>query len=155
MDSVYSNAYFTICAADGDNNNAGLRALHNQNVPREPSGTTVQKPHQNIVQYSREFSLMTTQPTETYIRESAWDTRAWTFQERLLSARNLIFAAGRAYFHCRRTARSVHIVTEHESVGWSIEFKDSPLLMLHKLRYQPLSVYKQALELYMGRKLSR
>jgi hypothetical protein len=155
MDSVYGNAYFTICAADGDNNNAGLRALHNQHIHREQTGSTVQKPHQNIVQYSREFSLMTTQPAETYIRESAWDTRAWTFQERLLSARNLIFTAGRVYFQCRRTARSVDIVTEHESVGWSIEFKDSPLLMLHKLRYQPLSVYKQALELYMVRKMSR
>jgi hypothetical protein len=148
MDVVYGNAYLTICAADGDNSNAGLRGLHS-------SSSTSNSRHlgQNIAHYSREIRLMATQPAENFIRKSAWDTRGWTFQERLLSVRNVIFVAGRMYFQCRCTARSCDIITEDESAGWSIEFKDSPLLMLQKLTDQPLSVYKKSLELYMTRNL--
>jgi hypothetical protein len=98
---------------------------------------------------------MSTQPAENYIRKSVWNTRGWTFQERLLSPRNLIFTAGRMYFQCRCTARSADIITEDDAAGWSIEFKDSPLLMLQKLHTRPLSVYKQALELYMTRQLTQ
>jgi len=151
MDVVYGNAYLTICAADGNNSNAWLRGLHGMSAfdsrPDRPES-------QNIEQYDQNIRLMCTQPVENYIRHSAWNTRGWTFQERLLSARNLIFVAGRMYFQCRCVARSVDIFTEYDSAEWSIEFKDSPLLMLHKLPYQPLSVYKQSLQLYMNRELT-
>jgi hypothetical protein len=143
MDLVYGNAYLTICAADGQDANAGLQGLH-------PS----LQPTQIIEQYSPEVRLMATQPAENYIRQSVWNTRAWTFQERLLSKRTLIFVSGRVYFQCRCTARSVDIITEDESAGWSIEFIDSPLLMLQQLSDSPLSVYKKALELYMTRNLT-
>jgi hypothetical protein len=59
------------------------------------------------------------------------------------------------FFQCRCTARSVDIHTEHENAGWSIEFKDSPPLMLKKLDQQPLWVYKRSLELYMTKNLTR
>lgn len=149
MDLVYGSAYLTICAADGDNSNAGLRGLHGS-----VSQNSTRSIRQTIAQYNREIRLMSTQPVENYIRHAAWNTRGWTFQERLLSPRNLIFTAGRMYFQCRCTARSVDIITEDESAGWSIEFKDSPLLMLQKLSHQPLAVYKQSLELYMRRELT-
>jgi hypothetical protein len=151
MDVVYGNAYLTICAADGSNSIAGLKGLHGM-------GAFDSRPDcsedQNIEQYDQNIRLMCTQPVENYIRHSAWNTRGWTFQERLLSARNLIFVAGRMYFQCRCVARSVDIITEDDSAEWSIEFKDSPLLMLRKLPYQPLSVYKQSLQLYMMRDLT-
>jgi hypothetical protein len=143
MDLVYGNAYLTICAADGQDANAGLQGLH-------PTTT----PTQIIEQYSPEVRLMSTQPAENYIQQSAWNTRAWTFQERLLSKRTLIFVNGRVYFQCRCTARSVDIITEDESAGWSIEFINSPMLMLQQLSDAPLSVYKKALELYMTRNLT-
>jgi hypothetical protein len=150
MDQVYGNAYLTICAADGDNAGAGLRILN-------PEHTLIQEHmlNQNITQYNRDIRLMSTQPAENYIRKSAWNTRGWTFQERLLSPRNLIFIAGRMYFQCRYTARSVDIISEDESAGWSVEFHDSPLRMLQKLSTRPLAIYKQVLELYMRRKLTQ
>lgn len=145
MDLVYGNAYLTICAADGENANAGLRGL-------DPSDRSM--PPQIIEQYSPEVRLMSTMPAENYIRQSVWNTRAWTFQERLVSARNLIFVGGRVYFQCRCTARSIDIITEDESAGWSIEFIQSPLLMLQLLPNDPLLVYKKSLELYMTRNLT-
>jgi hypothetical protein len=142
MNVVYGNAYFTICAADGTDANAGLRALHN------PSQ------QQNIAFYSRDIRLKCLQPAEHYIRNSTWNTRGWTFQERLLSPRTLIFTERRMFFQCRRTARSVDVITEDENAGWSMEFRDSPSLMLEKLPGQPLLVYKESLQLYMKRKLT-
>lgn len=145
MDLVYGNAYLTICAADGQDANAGLQGLHRADRSA---------PEQVIEQYSPEVRLMSTQPAENYIRQSHWNTRAWTFQERLLSTRTLIFVNGRIYFQCRCTARSSDIITEDPSAGWSIEFIESPLLMLGQLSEAPLSVYKKALELYMMRNLT-
>ena len=145
MDIVYGNAYLTICAADGENANAGLKGLYGSKV----HGAN------NIAQYSRDLRLLSTQPAENYIKHSKWNTRGWTFQERLLSPRNVIFASGRVFFQCRCCARSIDIITEHETAGWSIEFKDSPMLMVNKLTTHPLTVYKKSLELYMTRKLSR
>jgi hypothetical protein len=151
MDIVYGSAYLTICAADGDNSNAGLKGLHSS---VSMNNTREDLRRQNIAQYNQDIRLMSTQPAENYIKHSPWNTRGWTFQERLLSARNIIFVAGRMYFQCRCTARSCDIITEDEDAGWSIEFKDSPLLMLADLSRQPLSVYKKSLELYMTRKLT-
>lgn len=144
MNVVYGNAYFTICAADGDDAMAGLKAL--KNVPETSK--------QNIVMYNKNLRLKCIQPAEHYIRQSKWDTRGWTFQERLLSPRTLIFVGGRMFFQCRCTARSVDIMTENEDAGWSIEFSLSPSLMLRKLPHQPLLVYKEALQLYMKRELT-
>lgn len=154
MDQVYGNAYLTICAADGDGAGAGLQILNPERSQAERA-TSEQSNSQNITQYDRNLRLMSTQPAENYIRKSVWNTRGWTFQERLLSPRNLIFTAGRMYFQCRCTARSADIISEDDSAGWSIEFKDSPLLMLQKLSTRPLAVYKQALELYMTRQLTQ
>ncbi|KAF2470487.1 HET-domain-containing protein, partial [Lindgomyces ingoldianus] len=142
MNIVYGNAYFTICAADGTHANAGLRAL--QDPPR----------YQNIAFYGGGVRLKCLRPAEHYIRNSTWNTRGWTFQERLLSPRTLIFADGRMFFQCRCTARSMDIITEDENAGWSVEFRDSPSLILQKLYSQPLLVYKEALQLYMKRKLT-
>lgn len=144
MDMVYGNAYLTICAADGQDANAGLMALHSNLPP----------PTQIIERYNPEVRLMSTVPAETYVRQSKWNQRAWTFQERLLSKRNLIFVGGRVYFQCRYTARSNDIITEDKSAGWSIEFIESPMLMLQQLPSDPLTVYKRSLELYMTRELS-
>jgi hypothetical protein len=67
MDVVYGNAYLTICAADGDNSNVGLRGLHSSSS----TGNT-RFLRQNIAQYNREIRLMSTQPAENFIRNSAW-----------------------------------------------------------------------------------
>ncbi|RDL36739.1 uncharacterized protein BP5553_06091 [Venustampulla echinocandica] len=154
MDQVYGNAYLTICAADGDDARSGLRILNTDPLVADGNAKE-QSLSQNISQYSPNVRLMSNQPAENYIRKSVWNTRGWTFQERLLSPRNLIFTAGRMFFQCRCTARSPDIISEDESAGWSIEFKDSPLLMLQELPSRPLSVYKQALELYMARRLTQ
>ncbi|KAH8660916.1 heterokaryon incompatibility protein-domain-containing protein [Tricladium varicosporioides] len=144
MDLIYGNAILTICAADGEAS-AGLRAIRSES--------------HNIQQLRRTVApgldLMITRPPEMYIRESKWNERAWTFQERLLSRRCLIFANGRVYFQCRSTVMSEDIYADRKGAGWSLDLVDAPLQMFRQLNNRAFQVYMKCVELYTQRKLTQ
>ncbi|KAF9871993.1 hypothetical protein CkaCkLH20_10625 [Colletotrichum karsti] len=143
MDLIYGNAALTICAADGDASE-GLKAMK----PEE----------RNKTQYKRavipRLDLMVTRPPEIYIRASEWNERAWTFQERLLSRRCLIFTNGRVYFQCRSTGMSEDIFGDQKGAGWSLDLVDAPMQMFRQLNNRAFWVYMKCVELYTERKLS-
>lgn len=143
MDQVYGNAYLTICAADNPNASAGLMAL-------DPSKRRFQ---QHVEECLPGLSLMVSHPAETYIQQSVWNFRAWTFQERLLSKRCLIFTSGRVYYQCRSTTMSEDIV-EQKNAGWSIELVNAPLQILRDLSIQAPQVYTKCVRLYTLRSLT-
>ncbi len=143
MDQVYGNAYLTICAADNPDASAGLTAL-------DPSKRRFQ---QHIEECLPGLSLMVSHPAETYIKKSVWNSRAWTFQERVLSKRCLIFTSGRVYFQCRTTTMSEDIV-EQKHAGWSIELVNAPLQILRDLDAQAPHVYATCVRLYTLRSLT-
>lgn len=143
MDQIYGNAYLTVCAADNPNASAGLMAL-------DPSKRCFQ---QHVEECLPGLSLMVSHPAETYIQKSVWNSRAWTFQERLLSKRCLIFTDGRVYYQCRSTTMSEDIV-EQRHAGWSIELVNAPLQILRDLRTQAPQVYNDCVRLYTLRSLT-
>jgi hypothetical protein len=145
MNVIYGNAILTICAADGDSAWTNLKAMH-------PSQHLVSQPTEECAPGVR---LMVTHLAETGIRASAWDTRAWTFQERLLSRRCLIFTEGRVFFQCRSTTMSEDIVAEPEGAGWSLDLVQAPPQMLRELECRALWVYTKCVELYSSRNLSK
>lgn len=145
MDRVYGNAFLTICAADDPDASAGLVGLN-------PSKRRFS---QYIEEYKAGVNLMVSHLSETYIRRSNWNTRAWTFQERLLSRRCLLFTRGRVYFQCRATAMSEDIIAEHGGAGWSVELVHAPLQMLADLHTRALRIYTRCVEMYTQRFLSR
>ncbi|KAJ2999053.1 hypothetical protein NUW58_g134 [Xylaria curta] len=144
MDLIYGNAELTICAADGDAS-AGLCAMRPEN--------------HNLQQCKGEvmhgLDLMVTRPPETYIRQSAWNERAWTFQERLLSRRCLIFTNGRVYFQCRSTGMSEEIYADRKGAGWSLDLVDAPMRMFRRIDTCAAWVYMRSVELYTERKLTK
>ncbi|KAF2097560.1 HET-domain-containing protein [Rhizodiscina lignyota] len=147
MDMIYGNAHLTICAADGSSADAGLVAMHNS------SSTT----EQLIDEVLPGLTLMVSKLAETGIQKSTWNTRAWTFCERLLSKRCLIFTQGRVYFQCRSTAMSEDIVAEPKGAGWSLGLVQAPLQLLRDLRpgKRPFWVYMHCTQLYTRRRLTR
>jgi hypothetical protein len=145
MDRVYGNAFLTICAADDPDGSAGLVGL-------DPSQRRFR---QHIETCTPGVRLMVAHVSETYIRNSNWNKRAWTFQERLLSRRCLLFTKGRVYFQCRSSAMSEDIVTERKGAGWSIELVNSPLQILSALDGRAVQVYIKTVELYTSRQLTR
>ncbi|CCL99252.1 uncharacterized protein FIBRA_01267 [Fibroporia radiculosa] len=90
MSAIYSGAWATIIAMSGQSARSGL--------PRISSLDGV------IPQLSYEISgkqLLSTMPTlSQQVSHSPWVTRAWTFQEGLLSPRRLFFTRHQVYFEC-------------------------------------------------------
>ncbi|KAL0938107.1 uncharacterized protein CTRU02_207838 [Colletotrichum truncatum] len=144
MDLIYGNAALTICAADGDAS-CGLRAMR-------PKTRNTRQYKRNI---NPHLELMVTRPPEIYIRASEWNERAWTFQERLLSRRCLIFTNGRVYFQCRSTGMSEDIFGDQKGAGWSLDLVDAPMQMFRQLDNRAFWVYMKCVELYTERKLTQ
>ncbi|KAI1386063.1 heterokaryon incompatibility protein-domain-containing protein [Hypoxylon trugodes] len=144
MHLIYGSSMLTICAADGENADAGLVALKEKEKP----------PVQVVATCAPGVDLILHQSPEASIENSTWNRRAWTFQERLLSKRCLIFRDGRIYFQCRSTSMSEDIFAEPTGCGWSLDLIHSPLQMLSQLKDRSLWFYIRCVSLYTLRELS-
>jgi hypothetical protein len=144
MDLIYGNAAFTICAADGEDASTALEAMK-----------TEQSPTQEMADCAKGVRLMVSRPPEMYIKAAKWNTRAWTFQERLLSRRCLIFTGGRVYFQCRSTGMSEDIYADRAGAGWSLDFVHAPMQMFRQLSREAFWVYIKCVQLYTLRDLSK
>ncbi|KAI5926683.1 heterokaryon incompatibility protein-domain-containing protein [Camillea tinctor] len=175
MHLVYGFAHFTICAADGDAT-TGLRAvdsvLSGRRMRPLPSSHTATKLNQMLreetrrQQYIQELTapltveclpglkLLVSKPPEAVIQDSVWNKRGWTFQERLLSRRCIIFAEGQVYFQCRSAVMSQDIFHDERSGGWSLDWTSSPLRTLGELRRKAFWFYMKCILLYTGRDLT-
>jgi hypothetical protein len=142
MDQIYGNAHFTICAADNPDATAGLVALDPERH------RAAQRRKQRIEDYCPGVRLMVSQVMETYIRKTRWNSRAWTFQERILSRRCLIFAEGQVFFQCRCTAMTEDIWSHSPTAGWSVELARSPQQILSHLPDRSLQTYAKVVERY-------
>ena len=143
MDLIYGNAAFTICAADGSNSNAGLLAL-----------SAKEKDQPRHAWITPEVKVKVLKSSETVINASEWNKRAWTFQERILSQRCVIFTARRLYFHCRQTSWSQDDNPGEAENGmassWRVLFHRS----YEDLERRPIRFYMTSVERYTGRNLS-
>lgn len=95
MDLIYGCASLTLVAMSGDDSNAGLVGVSN---PR-----TSQLKETIHDKDGNKYEFYTIPPSPLAEKDaSTWDTRAWTFQESLLSRRKLCFTGTQIYFQCQR-----------------------------------------------------
>lgn len=140
MDRIYANGVLNICCAAGDSAESGLpgtfQTLRNTVQPiTSVCGTR----------------LVASRTVEGLIGQSAWSSRAWTFQERMLSRRCLIFADDRVFFQCRQATWSEEVDSECSVRAWTLDIIKSPFRSVER---NPLRLYTEYVELYSGRKLS-
>ncbi|KAF3003587.1 hypothetical protein E8E13_006800 [Curvularia kusanoi] len=143
MDAVYERAALTICAAGGQDSTFGIRGLTRGS----------RKFQQAIVRYSKEVQLMITRPAEHFVERSQWNTRAWTFQERICSRRGFIFVNDRVFYQCRQSVMCEDITMEHDALleEWSLETRDA----LGRLFLEnPIRQYTKYVQLYTQRTLT-
>ena len=139
-DWVYARATLTLVAASGKDANARLPGVR-------PESRMF---HQEIEQVKPDFRLMVAHLAEDYISTSQWDSRAWTYQERMLSRRCLIFSNGRIYFQCRRATYCQDIEMSTKA-GWSLNSIDMPTRIFDQ---PPLLQFTSAVELYTQREMT-
>ncbi|OCL14847.1 HET-domain-containing protein, partial [Glonium stellatum] len=90
MASIYVSAAFTIVAAAGHDADAGLPGV--LETPREKGQ------HSEAVQGLRLVNQL--RSAREVLDASWWNSRGWTYQERVLSKSMLIFSASQVYFKC-------------------------------------------------------
>ncbi|PMD16035.1 HET-domain-containing protein, partial [Hyaloscypha hepaticicola] len=92
MSVIYGEAFLTICALSSSNAGVGLLGFSEtlpRDMPQDISGSTKTSAYVSIPPSLVEISYLL-----------PYEQRAWTFQERLLSKRCLLFTATHIYFHC-------------------------------------------------------
>lgn len=90
MDSIYASAKFTIVAAAGNHANSGLPGISTW-LRR------MQKQAINILDVEISNTIPRLQDTAEV---SVWNSRGWTFQERMFSMRCIFLTEAQAYFGC-------------------------------------------------------
>ena len=91
MDLIYRNAVFTIVAADGHDADHGLKGVRcDRGQPKQISEQVIPGANMSL-------------PISIKMNVLPWERRAWTFQEKILSRRLLVFTGGFAIWYCRRS----------------------------------------------------
>jgi Heterokaryon incompatibility protein (HET) len=120
MNIIYGGAYATIVALEGDSPAFGLPRASGRERVEARSAATQGSFHVGDTQF---LSAMPT--LSQRIEQSRWVTRAWTYQEAVLSPRNLFFTRDQVYFACNlmqcceaidETASSLHTKSEDSRV---------------------------------------
>ncbi len=104
MDRVYSGAICTIVAAQGATANSGIEGIRQHYVPQVGQPVSQRRNLQQVqVGLKGDLSLIAPLAAQNHkLDDSVWNMRAWTFQERLLSRRLIVFTHGQMIWHCRR-----------------------------------------------------
>ncbi|KAH7379556.1 heterokaryon incompatibility protein-domain-containing protein [Pyrenochaeta sp. MPI-SDFR-AT-0127] len=90
MDAIYQQAVVTLIAAAGTDADYGLPGVTKRFRP----------PNLSVKVHQQSLSAIRGTP-DLYSDEYKWTSRAWTFQEGLLSTRRLVFTDDQLYFECQ------------------------------------------------------
>ena len=111
MDLIYGSASVTIIASSGISAEAGLPGV------KQDSRRRVQEPFVvKGIQLIETLDPNGNGEAGSYVGESVWNERGWTFQERLLSRRALVFTDEQVYWECRKAFWSEDSYREFASV---------------------------------------
>jgi hypothetical protein len=94
MDRIYGSSVLTIAATYGDGADAGLPGVRPNSRKHIQQVETIQ----GIRLANRPWSF------DKSVTDSTWNTRAWTFQERILSSRMLFITEQQIFFKCDHVA---------------------------------------------------
>ncbi|KAJ5729761.1 HET-domain-containing protein [Penicillium malachiteum] len=101
MDRVYGSALLTIVAAQGNNANSGPRGVQrNEFCTQNPS--LLREIIQNSAEIKDGAHIIAPFDSTQHLSWTTWNSRAWTFQEKLMSKRLLVFAGDETVWYCRR-----------------------------------------------------
>jgi hypothetical protein len=118
MDAIYSSAFVTIVAASGSSSDSGLPG-----VSRSRNGHQVTEDIHGL-----RFSVPLPEYMSTvFDPDLVWNSRGWTFQEKILSKRLLVFTEDQVYFQCSNMVWCEDVIMETEGQLHSAEINWKPL----------------------------
>ncbi|KAF8850096.1 HET-domain-containing protein [Acephala macrosclerotiorum] len=146
MHRIYENAKFTIVAASGNSCHAGLHGI----TERQPRRSQLRVQGQNLILLPARL--------DDALLQSYWITRAWTFQEYLLSSRKLVFRPDQIYFACPHDVCSESIAANiHGPCIWTGKFRRTHLgfgIGSERDQYGSWELYRELVSRYTPKSLS-
>lgn len=144
MDTIFESADATLVAAAGKDANHGIPGAGD--CSRTPTLKATISTYDFVVVFA-------TSVIQDAIRQSKWNSRAWTFQEKLLSKRLLIFTEHEVYFESRQG-------NSRETVEAPFANLDANLFISQKPWFDPWNAYNpewvnETIAEYSSRDLSR
>jgi hypothetical protein len=136
MAQDYENAFITVIAVDGENAYYGLRGIGG------PSQNRHYRPKAFEISSSMTLASADVEEEEqSYLHK--WHTRAWTFQERSIARRKLVFVNGTVYWECW-TCREFEVDTH----DWekTVSMGRWPHHMVERLTFPDLRTYFKLVE---------
>ncbi|KAH6959507.1 heterokaryon incompatibility protein-domain-containing protein [Fusarium avenaceum] len=100
MDIIYERAWVTVVAACGHDANAHLPGI--QEGTRNGS--------YNVLEVAPGVEMGVVQGLDGLLKRSVYESRAWTFQEQVLSRRVLYFIDNKVFYRCRAAEHAEHFV---------------------------------------------
>jgi hypothetical protein len=147
MSSIYANSYFTIVAADGDDANYGLRGVCTSSSSRSYNPS--------ILHFSLECSMMPAPEFETQFNVKEWHKRGWTYQERTLSNRNVVFFQGKVFWECRKATWTEDLANIPDGLSPSMSTRRKPdRYSFEFLQWPDLHQFAKLMGLYNSRLLT-
>lgn len=130
MDLIQAEAALTIVAAAGTNADSGLPGVF-CDIPR------TQQQHTCHIDKITVANMLDS--SNDAINFSRWNSRGWTYQERLLSTRLLIFTDAQVYFECHQACQfreDIHMddgsaVMAPSDVRYHLNLHDGPLFDIY------------------------
>lgn len=102
MDSIFGYASVTIVAASAKDANAGLPGLKPGSRTRERIPFTIKGASLLRTLDPEGPSAWSNRNWPSYLDDTVWYSRGWTFQEKLFSGRALIFTSEQVYWECQK-----------------------------------------------------
>jgi hypothetical protein len=143
MDIVYSRAFATIIALSGLSAASGLPGIHpGTRTPLSSSTFSISSrsptlelhPSSNPQAEVEQITITASpSPLSLTMASSSWNTRAWTFQERLLSARCIFIAASAVYFHCSKKTTICETGKTESRAAPALKILNNPLRELRQM----------------------
>ena len=143
MHAVYSNAFATLIAVDGDSAHTGLHGVR--------AGSRKVRQHVETIQ-GRKFASADQHDDLEARRKSKWSTRAWTYQEELFSRRYIYITASKVTLECGTCTRSEEFVEENTRGVYNHSLLHLRNVSLDEREHQ--KVVKDNIETYTERQLS-
>ena len=121
MDRIYGNSLATIIAAQSKTADDGIEGIRPELVPHGRQHAGRQRYlYQTAARLDDDTHLIAPlKTTDHNIESSVWNKRAWTFQERLLSRRLIIFTHGQILWQCRQMNCREDMSAEDSGVPYS------------------------------------
>lgn len=119
MDSIYTGAWLTIVSLSGTSMDAG--------IPRVTEMEIIQSAQMRC-SFEGTDLVSTGMTLGQQLGLSRWTTRAWTFQEAVLSVRCLYVTEEQAYFQCNGAPASTESIDDFDSPFHALGYSSPPII---------------------------